>query len=73
LAYLAGACCSPWDTIAQSPRGDVMPGVFNTDPARTRADFRRLAALDVETACFGHGEPAVRNAAEELRAAAFRP
>jgi glyoxylase-like metal-dependent hydrolase (beta-lactamase superfamily II) len=61
------------DTIARSPRGDVMPGVFNTDPARTRADFRRLAALDVETACFGHGEPAARDAATELRTATHLP
>ena len=43
------------DTIANV--GTVMLGTFNQDRAQTVASFRRLAALDVETACFGHGEP----------------
>ena len=43
------------DTIANV--GTVMLGTFNQDRARTVASFRRLADLDVETACFGHGEP----------------
>ncbi len=34
-----------------------MLGTFNQDRAQTVASFKRLAALDVETACFGHGEP----------------
>jgi len=61
------------DTVARSPRGDVIPGVFNHDPAQTRGDLHRLAALDAEIACFGHGEPATKDAALELRAAAERP
>ena len=36
-----------------------MLGMFNQDRARTVASFQRLAALEVETACFGHGEPIV--------------
>ena len=43
------------DTIANV--GTVMLGTFNQDRARTVESFRRLAALDVDTACFGHGEP----------------
>ena len=43
------------DTIANV--GTVMLGTFNQDRAQTIASFKRLAALDVETACFGHGEP----------------
>ena len=43
------------DTIANV--GTVMLGTFNQDRAQTVASFKRLAALDVETACFGHGEP----------------
>ena len=43
------------DTIANV--GIVTLGVFNQDRARTVASFRRLADLDVETACFGHGDP----------------
>ena len=43
------------DTVANVET--VMLGVFNQDRAQTVASFKRLAALDVETACFGHGEP----------------
>jgi glyoxylase-like metal-dependent hydrolase (beta-lactamase superfamily II) len=61
------------DTVARTQGGDVIPGVFNHDPAQTRADLHRLAALDAEIACFGHGEPATKDAALELRAATARP
>jgi glyoxylase-like metal-dependent hydrolase (beta-lactamase superfamily II) len=53
------------DTIANV--GTVMLGTFNQDRARTVASFQRLAALDVETACFGHGEPIVSGASERIR------
>ena len=53
------------DTIANV--GALMLGVFNQDRARTIASFRRLAALDVETACFGHGEPIISEAGDRLR------
>jgi glyoxylase-like metal-dependent hydrolase (beta-lactamase superfamily II) len=56
------------DTIA-SAEGRPMPGVFNNDREQVLAACRRLAALDVETACFGHGEPVVGRAGESLRAA----
>jgi glyoxylase-like metal-dependent hydrolase (beta-lactamase superfamily II) len=61
------------DTIANV--GTVMLGTFNQDRARTVESFRRLAALDVETACFGHGEPITSGADQRLRevAASFRP
>jgi hypothetical protein len=49
-----------------------MPGVFNTDRVLAAASFRRLAGLDTEVACFGHGEPLTDHAAEHLRAAARR-
>ncbi|TVT16868.1 hypothetical protein LWP59_32190 [Amycolatopsis acidiphila] len=32
------------------------------DRARTAESFRRPAALDVDTACFGHGDPTRRAA-----------
>jgi hypothetical protein len=44
-----------------------MLGVFNQDRARTVASFRRLAALDVETACFGHGDPIASGAGNRIR------
>jgi glyoxylase-like metal-dependent hydrolase (beta-lactamase superfamily II) len=53
------------DTIANV--GTVMLGTFNQDRARTVESFHRLAALDVETACFGHGEPIASGAGTRLR------
>ena len=53
------------DTIANV--GSVMLGTFNQDRARTVASFQRLAALEVETACFGHGEPIVTRADDRIR------
>jgi glyoxylase-like metal-dependent hydrolase (beta-lactamase superfamily II) len=53
------------DTIANV--STVMLGVFNQNRARTAAAFQRLAALDVETACFGHGEPISSGAGDRIR------
>ena len=58
------------DTAARSPAGQVMPGVFNNDRAQAAASFQRLADLDTDIACFGHGEPLTQNAVLELRKAA---
>jgi glyoxylase-like metal-dependent hydrolase (beta-lactamase superfamily II) len=56
------------DTVANV--GTVMLGTFNQDRPRTVASFQRLAALDVETACFGHGDPIVSAAGDKIRTAA---
>jgi glyoxylase-like metal-dependent hydrolase (beta-lactamase superfamily II) len=40
--------------------------VFNADPTIAAASARRLADLDAEIACFGHGEPFGRGAAAGL-------
>lgn len=53
------------DTIANV--GSVMLGTFNQDRAHTVASFKRLAALDVDTACFGHGEPITAAASTPIR------
>jgi glyoxylase-like metal-dependent hydrolase (beta-lactamase superfamily II) len=53
------------DAIA-SFDGAPMVGVFNVDRVQATATFRRLAALDVEIACFGHGEPLVGGAGAQL-------
>jgi glyoxylase-like metal-dependent hydrolase (beta-lactamase superfamily II) len=58
------------DAAARRPDGAVMCGVFNVDRAQAAASFRRLAALDVAVACFGHGEPLTQDAAAALRNAA---
>lgn len=47
--------------------GDVILGVFNLDRSEAAASFRRLAALDVDVACFGHGEPVLNDASTRLR------
>ena len=53
------------DTIANV--GTVRLGTFNQDRTRTVASFRRLATLDVETACFGHAEPIPAGVGDRLR------
>ena len=53
------------DTIANV--GTVILGTFNQDRGRTVASFQRLAGLDVETACFGHGEPIASGAGIRIR------
>ncbi|MEU6772502.1 MBL fold metallo-hydrolase [Streptomyces sp. NPDC046759] len=56
------------DTVAASPAdGSVMPGVFNVDRPQLLASLGRLAELDAEVACFGHGDPLVAGAAAALR------
>jgi glyoxylase-like metal-dependent hydrolase (beta-lactamase superfamily II) len=58
------------DTVAAGEGGSVILGVFNLDEDAMIRGFRRLAALEVETACFGHGAPLVSGAGPALRAAA---
>jgi glyoxylase-like metal-dependent hydrolase (beta-lactamase superfamily II) len=50
--------------------GTVVLGTFNQDRARTVASFHRLADLDTETACFGHGEPIRSGGGDRIRAVA---
>lgn len=57
------------DTIANV--GQLMLGVFNVDRKQAEASFRKQAALDVETACFGHGDPLIGGAGQALRKVAF--
>jgi glyoxylase-like metal-dependent hydrolase (beta-lactamase superfamily II) len=56
------------DVVAEH-EGRVILGVFNLDRGQTVASFRRLAALDVDVACVGHGEPIVGDASARLRTA----
>jgi len=50
------------DAAARRPDGQVILGVFHTDRAQATAAFHKLAALDSQVACFGHGEPITRDA-----------
>ncbi|MGW4546572.1 MBL fold metallo-hydrolase [Streptomyces violaceorubidus] len=59
------------DAVAASPvDGGVLLGVFNIDRGRAVASFGRLADLDTEVACFGHGDPVTERAGDVLRASA---
>ncbi len=52
------------------PRALVVLGPFNHDRARARESFRRFADIDVDTICFGHGQPLRGDDTAKLRAAA---
>jgi glyoxylase-like metal-dependent hydrolase (beta-lactamase superfamily II) len=58
------------DAAARDRRGQVMLGVFNTDPPQAVASFKRLATLGAGVVCFGHGEPLTDAAAARMQAAA---
>lgn len=45
-------------------------GIFNEDRAEARASFRKLAELDFDVACFGHGAPLDKEASLAFRRAA---
>jgi glyoxylase-like metal-dependent hydrolase (beta-lactamase superfamily II) len=55
------------DSVAASPSGRVMLGPFNVDREQAIATFRALADLDVDTACFGHGDPVLADVSAALR------
>ncbi|MGW7525849.1 MBL fold metallo-hydrolase [Streptomyces sp. NPDC054783] len=56
------------DTVAASPvDGSVMPGVLNLDRRQLLASLCRLAELEAEVACFGHGDAVLAGAATALR------
>ncbi|MGI8695609.1 MAG: MBL fold metallo-hydrolase [Mycobacteriales bacterium] len=56
------------DTMAEH-QGNVVLGPFNTDRPEAWRSLERLVALDVDIACFGHGEPVIGSAHTVLRAA----
>jgi glyoxylase-like metal-dependent hydrolase (beta-lactamase superfamily II) len=55
------------DSVAATPDGRVILGPFNVDRAQAIDSFRKLADLDVDVACFGHGDPLPADAAAALR------
>ena len=44
------------------------PPMFTPDMAQAHASIRKIAGLDFEVCCFGHGPPLVGNAAQRVRA-----
>jgi glyoxylase-like metal-dependent hydrolase (beta-lactamase superfamily II) len=57
------------DTVAALPETGVIPGAFNVDGGEMLASYRRLADLDPEIVCVGHGTPLVGGAGAAMRAA----
>jgi glyoxylase-like metal-dependent hydrolase (beta-lactamase superfamily II) len=45
----------------------VAPKIFNVDTAKVTKAAHKLAAYDIDIACFGHGEPYTENAGERIR------
>ena len=64
--HLADRVLFTGDVIAEHGR-ELMLGPFNLDRARAAESMRLLAALDVDIACFGHGDALVGGAGERLR------
>lgn len=56
--------------VATQQQGQVILGPFDQDRARARESFRRLAGIDVDLVCFGHGQPLRGDDTAKLRAAA---
>ncbi|SCD63777.1 Metallo-beta-lactamase superfamily protein [Streptomyces sp. di188] len=57
------------DTVAASPTdGTPIPGVFNLDKRPLMTSRAHLADLDTKAACFGHGDPVLKDAGGKLRA-----
>jgi glyoxylase-like metal-dependent hydrolase (beta-lactamase superfamily II) len=52
--------------------GDAILGVFNIDRDAAIASVGKLAALELDVACFGHGAPLVGGAGGRIRALAER-
>jgi glyoxylase-like metal-dependent hydrolase (beta-lactamase superfamily II) len=57
------------DTVAHH-EGSPILGVFNIDRAEAIRSLKKQAALEFETACFGHGPPIIGGASSQLRALA---
>jgi glyoxylase-like metal-dependent hydrolase (beta-lactamase superfamily II) len=59
------------DNIASMKARPIL-GPFNVAREDAIESFRRLAQLDIDVACFGHGDPISSNAGVELRKSAQR-
>jgi glyoxylase-like metal-dependent hydrolase (beta-lactamase superfamily II) len=48
------------------PQLGEMPEIFTVDLAESRRSIRKLAALEANTVCFGHGRPLRKSAADKI-------
>ena len=56
--------------VATEHQGQVVLGPFDIDRPRARQSFRKFAGIEVDTVCFGHGQPLVGEETNKLKAAA---
>ncbi|MCH8201128.1 MAG: MBL fold metallo-hydrolase, partial [Chloroflexi bacterium] len=55
------------DAAERDLEENLVLGMFNLDQAQAIESFRKLAALDFEIACVGHGKPLDRDASLAFR------
>ena len=55
------------DAAERDSEENLVLGMFNLDQAQAIESFRKLAALDFEIACVGHGKPLDRDASLAFR------
>lgn len=61
------------DVLMHLPWGLILPfAAFTVDMAEARRSVHKVAGMDVDILCFGHGRPLVGNAAATIRAFAGR-
>jgi hydroxyacylglutathione hydrolase len=48
------------------PQMGEMPEIFTSDRAESRRSIRKLAALEANAVCFGHGRPLTKDAAAKI-------
>lgn len=55
------------DIIFNERELKIAPKIFNVDAEKVAEAARKLAAYEIDIACFGHGEPYTENAGERIR------
>ena len=65
-ALIAGDAICTWPNFMLGWKG------FTLNPKQHQASLRRLAELDAEVLCVGHGDPLASGAAARIRAALYR-
>jgi glyoxylase-like metal-dependent hydrolase (beta-lactamase superfamily II) len=56
----------PWRRRGRQHLG-APPAAFTPDMAQAHASIRKIAALDFEVCCFGHGRPLMENARQQVQ------
>jgi glyoxylase-like metal-dependent hydrolase (beta-lactamase superfamily II) len=55
------------DAVERDHKENLIVGMFNLNQAQAIESFKKLAELDFEIACLGHGTPSNENASEEFQ------